>query len=71
MLKSATLQQTGGKLICTLITESDEQLVFGLAGIPDLKFGKDPKADNTHVDITMTVRVSNLVTYTEQPELPL
>ncbi len=69
MLKSATLQSTGGKLICTLVTESDQELVFGLQGNPDLKFQKDTKADNTHVDITMTVRVANLITYTSQPEL--
>lgn len=69
MLKSATLQSTGGKLICTLVTESDQELVFNLNGTPELRFFKDPKADNTHVDITLTVRVANLITYTQQPEL--
>ncbi len=69
MLKSATLQSTDGKLICTLVTDADQELVFALTGTPDLRLVKDPKADNTHVDITMTVRVANLVTYTAQGEL--
>lgn len=69
MLKSATLQSVDGKLMCTLVTDGDEELGFWLAAVPDLKFGKDMKADNTYVDVTMTVRVANLVTYTAQKDL--
>ncbi len=69
MLKVATLESTGGKLICKLVTEGGAELAFEIADHPDLKFGKSAKADNTHVDLTLTVRVANLVTITNQPDL--
>ena len=69
MLERATLQQQGGKLICTLLTEGGHELTFGLASDPRLEFKRDPKADNTHVDLTLTVRVANLITLTNQPDL--
>ena len=69
MLERATLQQQGGKLICTLLTEGGQELTFGLASDPGLDFRRNAKADNTHVDLTITVRVSDLVTLTNQPEL--
>ena len=69
MLERATLQSQGGKLVCTLLTEGGQELTFGLASEPDLRFYKDAKADNTHVAVTLTVRVANLVTITNQPDL--
>ena len=69
MVKVATLESKGGKLVCTLVTDGGAQLSFEVADRPELKFGKDPKADNTHVDLTLTVRVANLVTLTNQPDL--
>ncbi len=69
MLKVATLESRGGKLICTLVTEGSAELSFEVSDRPELRFGKDPKADNTHVDLTLTVRVANLITLTNQPEL--
>ena len=69
MLKVATLQSTGGKLICKLVTDAGNELSFEVADRPDLKFGRSEKADNTHVDVTLTVRVANLVTVTNQPDL--
>ena len=69
MVKGACLESTGGKVICTLTHEDGAQFAFEISSSPDLKFGKDPKADNTHVDLTLTVRVAGLVTITKQPEL--
>jgi hypothetical protein len=69
MLKGATVQMVGGKLVCTLVAESDADLTFGLVKLPDLKISRSDKADNTHVDLTLTVRVANLITLTNQPDL--
>ena len=69
MLKSAALQSIGGKLLCTLVTEGGAELAFEVADHPELRFGKGSKADNTHVDLTLTVRVGSLATFTMQPEL--
>ena len=69
MLKVATLESRGGKLICTLVTEGAAELSFEIEASPDLRFGKSIKADNTHVDLTLTVRVANLITLTNQPDL--
>ena len=69
MLMAATLESKAGKLFCTLVTEGDERLSFEIADKPELHFGKSSKADNTHVDLTLTVRVANLITLNHQPDL--
>ncbi len=69
MIKVATLEQKGGKLVCHLVTEGGAELGFELQAAPELRFGKSSKADNTHVDLTLTVRVANLITLTNQPDL--
>lgn len=69
MLKVATLESKGGKLICHLVTDGGAELGFEIEDRPELRFGKSAKADNTHVDLTLTVRVANLITLTNQPDL--
>lgn len=69
MLERATLQSTGGKLVCTLEGEGAHALTFEVTETPVVRLGRGSKADNTFADVTLTVRVASLVTVTKQPEL--
>jgi hypothetical protein len=70
MLAKATIQSDGGKLIVTLKGEGNgHALTFEVCDTPKVVIGRGSKADNTHADLTFTVRVANLVTVTKQPEL--
>ncbi len=70
MLAKATIQSDGGKLVVTLKGEGNgHALTFEVVDVPKVLLGRGQKADNTHADLTLTVRVAQLITVTKQPEL--
>ena len=68
-LHGATLESCDGKWVCTLQDEHGALLRFILSETPTARMVKDPKADNTHVDLTLTMRVENIATITNQTDL--